>query len=151
MAAIKEKIAYLRGMLDSTEDIGNAEKLKAVMHRLIEVLDDLADDVEDLYYGQDELEDYLEALDADLADLEEYACECHDHEEIDQDFDDEFEMVEIECPNCQNLISFEEGFLYDDDVEIACPECGEIVYSSDDFDEDDFESDEDGEDEESRD
>ena len=78
MATIKEKIAYLRGMLDSTDDIGNADKLKVVLHRLMEVLDDLADDVEDLYYGQEELEDYLEAIDADLADLEEYACECQD-------------------------------------------------------------------------
>ena len=94
MATVKEKIAYLRGMLDSTEDVANPEKLKAVLYRLMEVLEDLADDVEDLYYGQEELEDYLEAMDADLADLEEYACECHE-----DDRDEEFDMVEMECPN----------------------------------------------------
>jgi len=143
LATVKEKIAYLRGMLDSTEDINGADKLKAVFHRLMEVLEDLADDVEDLYYGQEELEDYLEAVDADLADLEEYACEC-DHDDDDDD-DEDIDMVEMECPNCQNLVAFEEDLLYEDGVEVTCPDCGEVVYSSDDFDEDD-DDDEDDED-----
>ncbi|HOB08069.1 MAG: CD1247 N-terminal domain-containing protein [Limnochordia bacterium] len=141
MATVKEKIAYLRGMLDSTEDVANPEKLKAVLYRLMEVLEDLADDVEDLYYGQEELEDYLEAMDADLADLEEYACECHE-----DDRDEEFDMVEMECPNCQCLVSFEEDLLYEDGVDVTCPECGEVVYSSDDFDEDDYDDEDEDED-----
>ena len=33
--------------------------------------------------------------------------------------------MRTECPRCGEEVYFEEGFLYDDDVEISCPECGE--------------------------
>jgi len=131
---VKEKIAYLRGMLDSSKEIAGTEQLKTVLLQMVDILNDLADDVDDLYYGQEELEEYLEAIDADLADLEEAAedyddeeCDCHDHD---------LEMVEMECPRCHNTVAFEEDFLYDDDVTITCPDCGEIVYDSQDLEDD---------------
>jgi len=125
---VKEKIAYLRGMVDSTESF-KEEQIRLVFQRMLEVLDELADDVDELYFGQEELDDYIEALDHDLAELEDTldddCCGDHDHDD---------EMVEMECPNCQEMVCFEEDFLYDDDVEITCPECGETLYTSGDLD-----------------
>lgn len=135
METVKEKIAYLRGMVDSSESI-KEQQTKVIFQRILEVLDELADDVDELYFGQEELDEYVEALDLDLADLEDdvegdNCCGHHSHEEQD-------EMVEMECPNCQELVFFEEDFLYDDDVEITCPECGEALFTSGDLDEPDF-------------
>lgn len=139
MDTIREKIAYLRGMLDGTGDITQEEQLKHIIQRLIDILDELADDVDDLFFGLDEIEEYVEAVDADLADLEEFSCDCDAH-----DSDLELDMVELECPSCQNLVAFEEDFLYDDgEIEISCPECGETIYYNDSSDLDDDYEDED--------
>lgn len=131
METVKEKIAYLRGMIDGDESIKD-EKAKTVLVKMMQVLDDIADDVDELMIDQEEIGDYIEAIDSDLADLED---DFYDEE----DEDDELEMVEMECPNCQEMVCFEESFLYDEDVEVSCPDCGAIVFDGAELDEDDHE------------
>ena len=46
--------------------------------------------------------------------------------------EEEDEFIEMECPECVEAVSFEE-VLYDDDVQITCPECGGVVYQGDEF------------------
>src|SRR5690606_11759453 len=75
--------------------------------------------------SQEETEEYLEAIDSDLGDVEEEL-----FGEGDDDRDDETEFVEVECPECKETVYFEEEFLYDDDVEISCPECGTVLFVS---------------------
>ncbi len=133
METVKEKIAYLRGMIDGG-DIAKEGNTKLIFQRMSEVLDDLADNVEELLLGQEELEEYMEAIDSDLSDLEDSSCECDHHHHNDDD--DELEMVEMECPHCQETVCFEEDFLYDEEVEVSCPECNGVVYSGDEFEED---------------
>lgn len=129
METVKEKIAYLRGMVDSSESIKDGLS-RVVLQRILEVLDELADDVDELYHGQEELDEYIEAVDLDLAELEDEGCDCdHHHSKEDDDG-----MVEMECPTCQEMVWFDEDFLYDDDVEVTCPECGETLFSSGDLD-----------------
>ncbi len=137
METVKEKIAYLRGMIDGGEAIKDSTT-RLVMQRMMEVLDDLADNVDELLLGQEEMEEYMEAIDADLTELEDQPCGCdHDHE-----FDeDELDMVEMVCPTCNESVCFEDEFLYDDDVEVTCPDCGEVVYNGEELDEDDLDDD----------
>lgn len=151
LETVKEKIAYLRGMLDSSGGIPNDEQMKLVFQRLVEVLNDLADDIEDLFFAQEENEEYVEAIDADLADLEDSFYEYANDECTDDDYDtdddyyfgsEDLEMVEMECPNCHEPVVFEEDFLYDDNVEITCPECGETVYISEELDDSDIDENE---------
>lgn len=148
METVKEKIAYLRGMLDSSGGAPNDEQMKLVFQRFVEVLSDLADDIDDLFFGQEEIEEYVEAIDADLADLEDSFYEGTDDEYADDDYDtdddyyygaEDLEMVEMECPNCHEPVVFEEDFLYDDHVEVTCPECGDTVYISEELDDQDLE------------
>ncbi|MFO7311737.1 MAG: AraC family transcriptional regulator, partial [Bacillota bacterium] len=93
--------------------------------------------LDELEAGQEEVEEYLEAIDADLGELEEeiYGHD-HDHDDDDdeddddEDDDEETNFVEMECPKCKETVYFEEDFLYDDDVEVACPECGATIYKT---------------------
>jgi hypothetical protein len=146
VAAIREKIAYLRGLLEGSELAGNEVNPRVVWEKMLEIFDAVAERIEELEIGQEELEEYVEALDADLGDLEE---EVHGHEqdydEEDDEDEDDAHFVEMQCPRCGETVYFEEDFLFDDGHEVACPECGEIIYTSgagDDEEDEDNEEDE---------
>ena len=40
----------------------------------------------------------------------------------------------MECPNCNDLVEIDEELLYDDEVDVVCPNCKAIILSSDDDD-----------------
>ncbi len=128
MATVREKIAYLRGLLEGADLSGNGTQARVVWEKILEILDAVADHLDELELGQEEIEEYLEAIDADLGDLEE---EVLGHEFEDDDDEDDAHFVEMECPGCGETVYFEEHFLFDDDHEVSCPECGEIIYTSD--------------------
>ena len=93
--------------------------------------DDLADRVERLSASQGEVEEYIEAIDADLGELEDdYYGTFEDDEDDAEEAFTEDDLVRAECPRCGEEAFFEEAFLYDEGVEISCPECGEILYRS---------------------
>ncbi len=123
MKTVQEKIAYLRGLLEGGNLYGTEPGSKVVWEQVLGILDDLGRSVLVLGSGLDELAEYVEAVDNDLMDLE---------DEIYGE-DEEEHYVEIECPACGETVSFEEDFLYDDDVQVTCPECGGVVYKGDDF------------------
>lgn len=134
MPTVKEKIAYLRGLMEGSDFYGNDSHARSIWNRVLEIMDDLADQMESLRVSQEEAEEYLEAIDNDLSEVED---EVYGHDE-----DDDVEFVEMECPNCKETVYFEEDFLYDDDVEISCPECGTVLYRSEDDDDDEDEDEE---------
>lgn len=129
MATVREKIAYLRGLLEGTDISGNEVQARVVWEKMLDVFDAVADHIDELQAGQEELEEYMEALDADLGDLEEELLG-HDHDYGDDEDDDDAHFVEMECPRCGETVYFEEHFLFDDEHEVACPECGEVIYAA---------------------
>ncbi|MBO8142643.1 MAG: hypothetical protein H0Z37_10800 [Firmicutes bacterium] len=133
MATVKEKIAYLRGLIEGSDFWGKDAQARTVWEKMLEIFDDVADHIDELEVGQEEVEEYLEAIDADLGELEEEVFG-HEHDDgpDDDDEDDDGNFVEMECPNCKETVYFEEDFLYDNDVEVACPECGQTIYTSGD-------------------
>ncbi|NLY29350.1 MAG: AraC family transcriptional regulator [Firmicutes bacterium] len=125
MKTAKEKIAYLRGLLEGGNLYGKDPGDGILWDQLLDILDDMAVAINALSANQDELTEYVEAIDSDLMDLE-------DEVYADADDDDD-DWVEIECPECGEPVTFEQGFLYDDDVQITCPECGGVVYQGENF------------------
>jgi len=119
---VQEKIAYLRGLLEGGNLYGKDPNSKVIWEHLLGILDDVAVSINVLGANQDELTEYVEAIDSDLMDLE---------DEVWGGGEDD--RVEMECPECGEPISFEEGFLYDDDVLVTCPECGYVVHRGDNF------------------
>lgn len=110
---IKERIAYIRGLLEGAEFSGGDDRGRAIWENLLGVCSQLADAVNLLEDEQADLGAYLEAVDADLSDLEEIT--------------DIPDYVIVECPHCGEEVCFEEEFLYDDHAQVACPDCGEEI------------------------
>ena len=41
----------------------------------------------------------------------------------------------MECPNCGDLVDIDEELLFDDSVDVICPNCQAIILSSEEDDE----------------
>lgn len=124
MAKMKERVAYLHGLTKGLNVSERTPEGKAIMH-IIDVLEDIADDVDDMYLQQQDLETYVETLDEDLNDLEE------DFYEDIADYEDQEDFVETRCPVCHEDVSFDSDLLYEkDNVEVSCPNCGSVVYDN---------------------
>ena len=137
---ISEKTAYLKGLMDGLE-IDKSTKEGKMFAAIIDVLDEVASDVnmleENSQAVNDELdliEDGMDMLDEDVAelfDILEDECECCDDEEDeeedqDEDSDEEDEdetYYELVCPTCGEEIVVDEEML--DKGEMKCPACGE--------------------------
>jgi len=120
MGNMKERVAYLQGLTQGL-DVSSSSAEGKVLLNIIDVLDDMAEEFNNIQMVQDDLENFVESIDEDLTDLE---------EEIYEDVDDE-NFVEVQCPSCRETVSFASDILEeDDDVEVSCPHCGETVYDS---------------------
>ncbi len=131
MEELKKKVAFLQGLM-SGMDFDSASKEGRLFKGMLEVLEEMAEDLDDLWVGQNELEYYLESMDEDLSELEdELFLDEDDFEEVDYDDveDDDEAVIEVECPECGDVVYFEADVLDDDDyVEITCPHCETVVF-----------------------
>ena len=120
---ITEKVAYLKGL---AEGLGLDAETKEgkILLAMIDVLDDIALEIEDLKDAQDELADGLDAVSDDLEDVEDVVFGEDDYDEDEEDEDEESEdCYATTCPNCEEVIYFDESIL--EDGEVICPNCGE--------------------------
>ena len=130
MKYLYEEVAYLKGLAEGLE-ISKETKEGKVIHKIVEVLESFADAIVDLEEEQADLIEYVESIDEDLADMEE---DIYEDEDEDSDEDSDFSYVEMECPNCGDLVDIDEDLLYNDEIDVICPNCQTIILSSDDED-----------------
>ena len=145
-----EKAAYLRGLADGV-DLDKTTPEGKILAALLDLVSDIADEVEAINEDIVDLQDYVEEIDDDLADVEDFLdeecdgdCEecdcdgdCDDCEfgdcDCDYDYDDEDcdcdcdcdcddMFFEVECPSCGEVVCFDETI---DPENLACPACGE--------------------------
>lgn len=128
MEYLYERVAYLRGLCEGL-GISKETKEGKVLEEVVEILGEFADAIVELSDKQEELEEYTEMIDEDLSDLEDDFYE--DSEE------DEMGYVEITCPHCGEEIEIDEDLLYDEESDILCPCCDQVVISA--CDDEDFE------------
>ena len=131
MKYLYEEVAYLKGLAEGLE-ISKETKEGKIIHKIVEVLDSFADAIVDLEEEQADLIEYVESIDEYLADMEDDIYE--DEEDDYEESDDSFSYVEMECPNCGDLVDIDEDLLYNDDIDVICPNCQAIILSSDDDD-----------------
>lgn len=87
MDFLKQRVSYLRGLADGL-GIEESSKEGKLLLEIVEVLEDISDVLEETIENQMELEDYVNFIDEDLADVED---EIYDSEDDYDDFDDYYD------------------------------------------------------------
>ena len=64
--------------------------------------------------------------DVELNEADEVYDEDEDYEE------DDLSYIEMECPNCSEVVEIDEELLFDDSVDVVCPNCHAVILSSED-------------------
>ena len=103
-----EKLAYLAGLAEGVqheEDPATASLLAG----LVEVLADVSDELGALRREQRVLAEDMDEL------ADELGVQPSD--------------VVVECPSCGREVAFASGLLNEEDLELTCPNCGEVVYT----------------------
>ena len=129
---ITEKAAYLKGLYEGM-GIGDKEPTGKLIGELIELVSNMAEQIDVLSNECKELREYIEEIDEDLDAVEEefYGDEEDDEDDDfdddeDDDFDDEDDedanFYEATCPSCGEIVCFDDTLDPDD---ITCPACGE--------------------------
>lgn len=133
MDELRERIAYLQGLAEGLK-LEEGKDESRILSQLIDIIADLADEVEDLQVALEDLEDYVDSFDDELfEDDEDFDDE--DDEIEDDDYccdEDDIDYVEVECPQCHDIICFESDIVDDEDIiEVTCPNCNKVVYVND--------------------
>ena len=132
MSKLTERANYLKGLAEGLK-LSADKDANRVLLELLDLTEEMARELEDLRNDQDELSDYVEAVDDDLADLEEFIFDDEDDEYYEEDDDDEDDEDDDGAEDGEAPVTENEVILY------ACPHCGEelkFLASEIDFDED---------------
>ena len=124
---ISENAAYIKGLFEGYGIEANSGEGK-IISKMIELLSDMADKINELEAENKELREYVEELDHDLGEVEEELYfddgEEYDDEDEYEDEEDAEDYYELECPSCGDIICFDDSLSTD---EITCPACGEKI------------------------
>lgn len=123
----REKIAYLRGLIEGQTVVENASMTK-FHEALLGALDSIAEEMDELAESYDDLREYVEDLEDELVELQSEfdpdsmdghcSCGCEDGD------DEEEEYEATTCPRCGKDFFYQPD-AYDDDEDLLCPHCGE--------------------------
>lgn len=124
---VNEKVAYLKGLMEGLEFDAETKEGK-IIALMADILEDLAEEVLVAQDDIDDINEYLEAMDEDLTNVEEEIFgEFDDDCDCDCDCDcceDDEECYEVICPSCGNNICFEE---MPEEKSFPCPACSEPI------------------------
>lgn len=121
-----ESLGYLKGLIEGL-DLGDNKKETKVFSAIVDVLSNLVEDIDDMTDGVEMLADQVDAVDEDLADLEEYVYDDDYDDECDCDdcCDNDEEEFEVECPLCNTPFTVDAETALNGTV--PCPNCGEML------------------------
>lgn len=128
-----ESLGYLKGLIDGLDLDANKKETK-VIKAIVDVLENLATDVDDMTEGLELVGEQIDAVDEDLADLEEYVYDDDDCDCGCDCCDDDPEEYEVECPNCGETITVDDETVMQGKFE--CPNCGEVLEFEVEYDDD---------------
>ncbi len=144
---LNERAAYIKGAIDGMKLNCETNEGK-IISLLSELVSDMAAKITELQECNEILNEYIEEIDEDLGELEEYVwdceddcccddeccgCECLDDDgecicdgdcdECDCDCDDEdYDFFETVCPSCNEKVYLDDSI---DPSKIICPACFE--------------------------
>ncbi|MBR3561795.1 MAG: hypothetical protein IKN81_09795 [Oscillospiraceae bacterium] len=126
---VSEKVAYLKGLMEGLKIDADSDYGK-LFKAIVDVLDEVALEIEDLTDEVMEVGDGLDVISDDLADVEELL--------FDDDEDEDEPVYMTTCPECEEEIYFDEDYL--EDGVVVCPNCGaKLEFDAEDLDDEDDE------------
>lgn len=121
---LPEKAAYLKGLMEGLS-IDTTKSEGKLLAAIVDMLDETAENVADLYDVVDAVSDELDSIEEDLDAIEEYLLDEEECDEEDDEFDfgDDEVIYEVTCPSCGTVIDLDEEMM--DEGSTVCPTCGE--------------------------
>ena len=138
MSKISDRVSYLQGLAEGMK-LNTERDSNRLLLGVLDVLADISEAMDELEASHQELSEYVDSIDEDLADLEaelyddeddEYYGDEEDGEEDDEDDDDEVSEDDIllyECPHCGTEVQIEANDL-EIDENAKCPQCGKELF-----------------------
>ena len=125
MSKLTDKVSYLKGLADGMKLNMDKDANKLIME-ILGVLGEFADEMQAMTDAHDELNEYVESIDDDLADLEDTLFGDEEEDEDDEDIEID-DIITYACPECGHEIEFRA-----DDVDLSedylCPACGKPIF-----------------------
>lgn len=117
MNSIISKVSYLSGLVDGLE-INKDTKEGKVLIEVVNVLKDMAQEISHISDSQKDMEEYIDAIDEDLSELQGgiYDDEYEPYEDVGDNF------IQLKCPNCSDDVYVDKDLLGQRE-EITCPNC----------------------------
>ncbi len=134
MEIVQQKIAHLKGLAEGLDMYGSKDG--RLYTEIIDIISDLDDNLQHIDKRITELQDYVDAIDLDLNDIEK---ECYPEDFLDYDLNEEENIYndletedsnffQVQCPNCQDIVSVDYNIFNENEVEkIYCPICNEEI------------------------
>ncbi len=132
MSKLTDRISYLKGMAAGMK-LNMEKDSNKLMLEMLTVMGEMAEEMAAMTDAHNDLNEYVESIDDDLAELEETLFgedEEMEGEEIEDEDDEEFgeeDLILYACPHCGHDIEFNPGDV-DFDEDFLCPECGKPVF-----------------------
>jgi hypothetical protein len=119
----REKIAYLRGLIEGQNIAENAGMSK-FHEALLEAFDSITEEMDEFVSEQTDIRERIEDIEDELLSFDADACSCKDAEKDGEDaYDEEEEYEPVTCPACGKDFFYQPD-VYDDDEDLLCPHCG---------------------------
>lgn len=107
-----EKVSYLKGLIAGLDLDGNDKTVK-VINAIVDTLEEISESLSELELDVVDISDQVDAVDEDLAEVEDYLFESEDDEDED--------VYEVKCPECGETMVVGFDML---DGTIQCSGCG---------------------------
>ncbi len=117
---IAEKVSYIKGLTEGMK-LDTATNEGKVLAAILDVLGDIALNIEDIDSDLADLTDVVSDVEDDLIELEDYVYD-EDDDTSTYDGDDDEELYEITCPDCGETITADFDVIADGGIK--CPNCG---------------------------
>lgn len=116
--SLTEKIAYIKGVVEGMNFDASTNEGK-IIELLIDLLDDIANDVTDIYESTETMNAYIEEIDGDLSFLEDIVYD--DFDDCDFDYENEdYNFFKVVCPSCNEEVYLDDSI---DPSRVFCPSC----------------------------
>ena len=117
---ISEKIAYLKGLAEGLNLDTEKSKEGKLISVMIGILEEVGMSIEELEDDVADMGEELDAISDDLSNVEEVV---FDEEDEEDDYSEDEDFFEVECPACGAEIDIDQDVLNAGTVD--CPSCGE--------------------------